>query len=57
MDDEQKDTSRGAGERRGEEALSQQTLRKMPSQTSMKVANLPVSVGTSYMRTRVWLGT
>lgn len=31
MDDEQKDTSRGAGERRGEEALSQQTLRKMPS--------------------------
>ena len=25
--------------------------------TSMKGANLPVSVGTSYMRTRVWLGT
>lgn len=31
VDDEQKDTSRGAGERRGEEALSQQALRKMPS--------------------------
>jgi len=31
VDDGQKDTSRGAGERRGEEALSQQTLRKMPS--------------------------
>lgn len=31
VDDGQKDTSRGAGERRGEEALSQQALRKMPS--------------------------